>query len=86
MQPSVNRHARFEEDCKKYQLAIDAITDQSQKDKSMQTLMNLINNVRAIDNLHDDITALSRNSAELSQLRATIISLRKQLDSICNQL
>lgn len=84
MQPAVSRHARFEEDCKRYQSSIDAIIDLDSRNDATQLLMKLINDVFALDKLHEDFSSLGKSSAELSQLRQCISATRKQLNNICS--
>ena len=81
MIPTLRTDKRILEDYKRYQEAIDQITDQSLKDEMSGLLRKLKEQVGHIDRNHEQLLISGRIPTEVGDIRTNIISIKKSLDS-----
>ena len=81
MIPTLRTDKRILEDYKRYQEAIDQITDQSLKDEMSNLLRKLKEQVGHIDRNHEQLLISGRIPTEVGDIRTNIISIKKSLDS-----
>ena len=81
MIPTLRTDKRILEDYKRYQEAIDQITDQSLKDEMSGLLRKLKEQVGHIDRNHEQLLISGRIPTEVGDIRTNIISIKKSLDT-----
>lgn len=81
MIPTLRTNKKILEDYKKYQEAIDQITDESLKQELISFLEKLKIQVSYIDRNHEQLLISGRIPTEVSDIRSNIMSIKKSLDS-----
>ena len=75
---------RFQEEYKMYRDSIDAITNDEVRVQAEALLKNLVNEVKKLDNQHQEMFSGNQIPMALGDSRSGIITLRKKLDKLCN--
>ncbi len=81
MIPTLRTNKTILEDFKKYQTAIDEITDVTLKAEMTDLLIKLKEQVGHIDRNHEQLLISGRIPTEITDIRSNIISIKKSLDS-----
>jgi uncharacterized protein (UPF0335 family) len=79
---SILKSERFEKEYQEYQNKIKKITDDTGRAQATGLLKSLINEIKKLDNQHQDMFAAKNNSSGLSDVRNNIIEIRKKLQSL----
>lgn len=85
MHLSISSNARFKADCEHYQLQINDITDLQKKNQLITLLAQLIEEATSVDRIHENLISGAGHSVLDNQFRSSIISKRKELDSILSK-
>ena len=81
MIPTLRTNKTILEDFKRYQDAIDQITDTLLKDELEALLRKLKDQVGHIDRNHEQLLISGRIPTEIGDIRSNIVSIKKSLDS-----
>lgn len=81
MIPTLRTSKAILDDFKKYQTAIDEITDPSLKTEMTDLLLKLKEQVGHVDRNHEQLLVSGRIPAEIGDIRSAIVSIKKSLDS-----
>jgi hypothetical protein len=81
MIPTLRTNKKILDDYKRYQEAIDQITDQSLKIELTRLLERLKIQVVHIDRNHEQLLISGRIPTEITDIRSNIMSIKKSLDS-----
>jgi uncharacterized coiled-coil DUF342 family protein len=82
---SILKSERFQKEYQEYQDKIKKITDDTVRTQATGLLKSLINEIKKLDNQHQDMFAAKNNSAGLSDIRNNITDIRKKLHDILNK-
>jgi|AntAceMinimDraft_12_1070368.scaffolds.fasta_scaffold03378_9 uncharacterized coiled-coil protein SlyX len=77
---------RFQEEYKMYQASIDAIANSDIRAQAEILLKSLVNEVRKLDNQHQEMFSGNQIPMALGDSRLGITQLRKKLDVLCKEL
>lgn len=80
MLPTIQRTSRFQEDYKKFKTMIDSMPVGASKNEAEQLLNKLVNEIRQLDNYHNDMIQNRQLGAMSADIRDRIANLRKRLD------
>ena len=72
---------RFQEDYKRYQREISAITDEKVKQTMTELLMNFSRQVASIDQQHTQLLFSNKLPADVADARFKLTECKKKLDS-----
>jgi hypothetical protein len=81
---SILKSERFQKEYQEYQDKIEKVTDDTVRAQATGLLKSLINEIKKLDNQHQDMFAAKNNSAGLSDIRNNITDIRKKLQTIVN--
>lgn len=81
MIPTLRTNKAILEDFKKYQTAIDEMSDDNMKAEMTDLLRKLKEQVGHIDRNHEQLLISGRIPTEIGEIRSNIISIKKSLDS-----
>lgn len=73
---------RFQTEYQSYQSKIEKITDDKVKNQATGLLKTLVNEVKKLDNQHQEMFSGNRVPMGLEDVRGGIIGIRKKLDSL----
>jgi hypothetical protein len=73
---------RFQKEYQDYYAKIEQITSSETKNQATILLKTLVNEVRKLDNQHQEMFAGNRVPMGLSDARSGIVSIRKKLDTL----
>jgi cell fate regulator YaaT (PSP1 superfamily) len=73
---------RFQTEYQGYQTKIEKITDNNVKNQTTILLKTLVNEVRKLDNQHQEMFSGNQIPMGLSDVRSGIVSIRKKLDTL----
>jgi hypothetical protein len=74
---------RFQEEYKTYREKIDSITDADVRSQADALLKTLVNEVRKLDNQHQDMFSGNQVPMGLGDSRNNIVLIRKKIDKLC---
>jgi hypothetical protein len=80
MIPQLQSNKKFIDDYKNYQKRINEVTDPNLQRKMTDLLLQLKEQVSYIDRSHQQMFVTGRISTEISELRANLITIKKDLD------
>lgn len=78
----IARSQRFQEEYQRYQSKIDLISNVDLKNQAMNAFKILVNEVKKLDNQHQEMFSGNQIPMGLGDARNNIISLRKKLDNL----
>ena len=80
---SILKSERFQKEYQEYQDKIEKITDDALKTQATSLLKSLVNEIKKLDNQHQDMFAAKNNSSSgIGDIRNSVTDLRKKLQSI----
>lgn len=77
---SISRSERFKKDYENYKTAIDQIEDSQTKTELNRLLVDLVNEVKSIDQYYENLAIGSDMPSRIDDSRSSITSIRKELD------
>ena len=77
---SIQRNSRFQEDYQRYNAALSEMPEGQLKEDTRKLLNSLVGEVRKLDNMHTEMVYNKQLSGSGSDVRDTILSIRKQLE------
>jgi hypothetical protein len=81
---SILKSERFQKEYQEYQDKIEKITDDTVRAQATGLLKSLINEIKKLDNQHQDMFAAKNNSSGLSDIRNNVADIRKKLQTMVN--
>ena len=76
------KSSRFQKEYQEYHAKIEQITSSDTKNQATILLKTLVNEVRKLDNQHQEMFTGNRVPMGLSDARSGIVSIRKKLDTL----
>jgi hypothetical protein len=73
---------RFQKEYQEYHAKIEQITSSDTKNQASTLLKTLVNEVRKLDNQHQEMFAGNQVPMGLSDARSGIVGIRKKLDTL----
>lgn len=73
---------RFQEEYKLYRGKIDGITNEDFRAQAETALRNLVNEVKKLDNQHQEMFSGNQLPMALGDARSSILTLRKKIDTM----
>jgi hypothetical protein len=73
---------RFQEEYQTYQTKIKNITNESVRNQATVLLKTLVNEIKNLDNQHQDMFSGNKMPMGLSDSRSNVVTIRKNLDKL----
>jgi hypothetical protein len=73
---------RFQEEYQTYQIKIKNITNEDVRNQATILLKTLVNEIKKLDNQHQDMFAGNKMPMGLSDARSNVLTIRKKLDKL----
>jgi hypothetical protein len=77
----LQKSSRFQEDCAKYQTAIDSMPDGLAKQESRQLLNKLIAEIKKLDSMHMELIYSRQLPTMGGEMKQDITAIRKKLET-----
>ena len=77
---SISRSERFKKDYENYKNAIDQLEDSQTKTELNRLLLDLVNEVKSIDQYYENLAIGSDMPSRIDDSRFSITAIRKELD------
>ena len=74
---------RFQAEYQTYQTKIKNITNEDIRNQATALLKTLVNEIKNLDNQHQDMFSGNKMPMGLSDSRSNVITIRKKLDKLC---
>lgn len=82
----LSKSPRFLQEYEDFKNKIDKISNPDKKKELTDLLNQLVNEVRALDNKHNEISQLSRLPSSVGDIRESLFNIRKTLSSRLNNI
>jgi hypothetical protein len=79
------KSSRFQKEYQEYCAKIEQITSSDTKNQANLLLKNLVNEIKKLDNQHQDMFAGNKMPMGLSDVRNNVVTIRKKLDKLIKE-